>query len=296
MDDLLKNLPQCKKNASLKEFSGYKTGGKADWLFEPDSLERLTTGLKLFAENKIPYFLLGEGTNVLIHDEGFRGVVIRLVKPGFRYIKLLEDQIQCGPGVTTRDLSSFALSKGYAGFEFLAGFPGTLGGAVYGNAGDADRGICSMLERVQIVLKNGEIKNHMKSEFDFSYRSFPLVKEGIITELAFRIIPGETKEILSLMDEIRRRRRTKDPKGPSCGSVFRNPEGTKAWEIIDRLGLRGKTIGGAEIAEKHPNWIINRGNAKSDDIWKAILHIQKEAKERFHVELELELKLLGKFS
>lgn len=297
MINLLKPISHCvKKNIPLKTLSGYKTGGKADYLFEPDSIGLLCVGIEIFNENKIPYFVIGAGTNILIHDEGFRGVIINFSKHVFRFIELQKEFIKCGPGVTTKDLSSFALSQSIKGFEFLAGFPGTIGGAVYGNAGGIDIGICNLLECVQVVSNTSEIIAFEKSKFDYTYRNFPLVKNHIITEMYFKIEHGETTEILKKMDDIRLNRMSNDPKGFSCGSVFKNPPNKKAWQIIDNLGLRGYSIGDAEISTKHANWIINKGKATSSDIWHLIRIIQIQAKDKYGIDLELELKTLGDFT
>lgn len=296
MNELFKPLiPWLKKNVLMDKLTGYHTGGRAQWMFEPDSEEVLIQGVKIFAEHGIPFYLLGGGTNVLVSDKGVEGVVIRLHKPAFRFIEMQKDGIRCGPGVTTRDFSANALSQSVTGFEFLAGFPGTIGGAVYGNAGGSETGICSMLEKVTTLSPKGELLTFLKKDFNYGYRSFSSVQGMILLEMLFRMEKGETPVILKTMDEIRRHRRASDPKGFSCGSVFKNPKEMKAWEVIDKLGLRGKTIGGAMISEKHSNWIINQGSAVSQDIFDLIRLVQKEALSRLGIEMFPEVKIWGIF-
>ena len=296
MMDYLKPLALwLKKNVILNKFTGYHTGGRAQWLFEPDTTEVLIRGVKIFSEHGIPFYVLGGGTNILVADKGVEGVVIRLSKPAFRFIEMQKDGIKCGPGVTTREFSASVLSQSLSGFEFLAGFPGTIGGAVYGNAGGTEGGICTMLEKVTALSPKGELICFLKEMFDYGYRSFPLIDGMILVELLFRREKGETPVILKKMDEIRRHRRTSDPKGFSCGSVFKNPKEMKAWEVIDKLGLRGRTIGGAVISAQHSNWIINQGTAVSQDIFDLIRLVQKEALAKLKIEMHPEVKMWGNF-
>ena len=292
----LKPLMQwIKKNVPMDKLTGYHTGGRARWMFEPDSPEVLAQGVKIFADHGIPFHVLGGGTNVLVSDKGIDEVVIRLNKPAFRFIEMQKDGIKCGPGVSTKEFSADALSQSLSGFEFLAGFPGTIGGAVYGNAGGVETGICSMLQKVKALSPKGEFVTFFKKEFNYGYRSFPLIQGMILLEMLFRVEKGETPVILKKMDDIRRHRRTSDPKGFSCGSVFKNPEEMKAWEVIDKIGLRGKVIGGAMISEKHSNWIINQGTASSQDVFDLIRLVQKEALARLGIEMFPEVKIWGIF-
>ena len=296
MNELFKPLiPWLKKHVAMNKLTGYHTGGHAQWMFDPDSIEVLAKGVKIFSDQGIPFYVLGGGTNVLVSDKGVEGVVIRLHKPAFRFIEMQKDGIKCGPGVTTREFSAALLSQSLSGFEFLAGFPGTIGGAVYGNAGGPETGICSMLEKVTVLSPKGEIHSFLKEKFNHGYRSFPLVNGMILVEMLFQMEKGETPAILKKMDDIRRNRRTSDPKGFSCGSVFKNPKEMKAWEVVDRLGLRGKKIGGAEISQKHSNWIVTQGTALSQDVFDLIGLVQKEALARWGIEMYPEVKIWGNF-
>jgi len=291
-DSLKKSL---RENISLKEYSAFKTGGQASFLFEPDSIILLQKGLKFFSEQDIPTFMLAGGTNILIHDQGFNGAVISLKGEFFSRCEITDNKILCGSNLSNHVLSNKAQKAGISGFEFLGSIPGKLGGAIKGNAGAYGKDICSSIEELYVFdLLNGECLLK-KDELVYSYRKLELSENVIITGV---LISGEYADFSSIeesMRSLRDKRVDSQPQGFSCGSIFKNPQGLKAWEIIDRLELRGVLIGGARISEKHSNWIINEGNATSSDIWECISLVKRMADEKLDLKLDLEINLLGQF-
>ncbi|MBN2144824.1 MAG: UDP-N-acetylmuramate dehydrogenase [Candidatus Aureabacteria bacterium] len=286
-----------KEKVLMKSYVFFRTGGRADYLFEPDSADLLKEGLTLFKQAALPVFMLGAGAKVLVHDDGFRGVVIRLRKGAFAHMDKRNDLVyECGSGVMGADLAQLACREGVQGFEFLCGFPSSLGGAIHGNSGTKDGTIGPLLENMMTISPaTGEEKRWDKKEMDWKYRSFPALKDSIILSAVLRGMKGDTKTIADKMESIRLERGKNEPKGFSCGSIFKNAATIKAWEVIDQLGYRGYGIGGAQVSFEHPNWIVNKGRATSKNIWDLICLIRTKAKEKFDVTLELELNLLGDF-
>ncbi len=282
----------------MKRYVTFRTGGPADYFFEPDSLDVLKKGLELFFQKNIPIYLLGDGSNTLVHDEGFRGVVIRLQSPAFSFLEKTGDLfLRCGAGVKNHRLAAFAAEQGIEGFEFLCGFPGTLGGSLFGNAGSRDETLGMRAKKIVCLTKEGHREEFSETQFNYGYRSFPLLQNKIIVEL---FVEGTGKnafeKICGKNEQVRQIRREKDPKGFTCGSVFKNPEGTHAWKVIDQLRFRGKSIGGAHFSETHPNWILCDKDARSEHIWALIRLAQSEAQNQLGVLLEIEVRCLGDFS
>jgi len=284
-----------RENISLKEYSAFRTGGEARFLFEPDSIMVLRKGLQFFKEKNIPVFILAGGTNVLIHDQGFNGVIIFLKGDFFSRCEILEDKIICGSSLNNHTLSSKAQKAGISGFEFLSFIPGKLGGAIKGNAGAYGKEICSLIEELySFDLLNGErvLKNE---ELVYSYRHLKLSDNVIITGALIKGAYADSSSIEKTILLLKKKRAEFQPQGFSCGSIFKNLEKFKAWEVIDKLGLRGKSIGGALISKKHPNWIINNKDATSADIWECISLVKREAGKKLNLKLDLEINLLGQF-
>jgi len=284
-----------KRNISLREYSAFRTGGEANFLFEPDSTKVLRKGLEFFKKKNIPTFILAGGTNILIHDQGFNGVIICLRGNFFSRCEILENKIICGSSLDNYALSSKAQKAGISGFEFLSFIPGKLGGAIKGNAGAYDQDICSMIEELYLfdVLNGDRI---LKSEeLVFSYRYLKLPDNSIITGALIKGTYADSSSIGETILLLKKKRVESQPQGFSCGSIFKNLEKFKVWEVIDKLGLRGKSIGGALISDKHPNWIINNKNATSADIWECISLVRREADKKLNLKLDLEINLLGDF-
>ena len=288
--------PYLRERVSLAPLVCFRTGGIADYLFEPDSPDILALGLKEFTRLDIPVYVIGEGSNLLVHDGGFRGVVIRLLRGCFVELNAIENGLIAGSGVTLKSLSGFALSRGQKGFEFMGLIPGTVGGAISGNAGREDCSTGALLQEVSVISRSGQFRCFERKSFDYGYRSFPLLEDWIIIRARFDPCGSDTgSRIKASVREISSSAHSTQPKGRSCGSIFKNTPELPAWKIIDSLGYRGFRLGGAEVSGQHPNWIINRNHASSLDIWNCICRIREEAFRKMGVRLELEIRLLGNF-
>jgi len=282
-------------DCDLSQFSRYRTGGRVDTLFEPVDEAALVAGLRDFREREWDIHVIGEGTNCLFPDSGLKGVLVRLSEPGFREIAVEGDRLFVGAGVQNHALAAYARKHGIKGFEFLAGFPGSIGGGIFGNAGEKDQSFGDILVAVKGVAFDDAPFCWERGEFTCTYRSFPALTGKIVTGAWFECIPGDSEEIAQQMADIRSRRKENEPRGQSCGSVFKNPYPDRAWELLEAVGLRGHKEGGARFSETHPNWIVTEPDATSHDV----LQLIKLAKEKVFlsrgIELELEVRLLGEF-
>ncbi|MBR4723883.1 MAG: UDP-N-acetylmuramate dehydrogenase, partial [Clostridia bacterium] len=248
-----------------------------------------------YAKGKnIPYFVMGNGSNILVSDKGIRGLVIQISGNFSRY-EISENLIKAESGALLSALSKAAQKSGLSGMEFAGGIPGTLGGAVYMNAG-AYGGEMSGIVKSVTYLKNGEIKK-IDDGFGFGYRRSIFADLGaVILEAELELKNGNPEEIKAKMEDYKTRRTEKQPLSmPSAGSVFKRPEGHFAGRLIEDAGLKGFQIGGAKVSEKHSGFIVNTGGATAKDVLALIRHIQKTVKEKFDVELETEVKIVGEF-
>jgi UDP-N-acetylmuramate dehydrogenase len=293
-----------KTNEPLGKYTTFKIGGPADFFVEVEEEEKLLKLIKLLKELKLPYFILGGGSNLLVADEGFRGMIIKIQNSKFKIQKFdyVKDssgmdnskfKIICGTGYLLGRLIEKTAKLGLTGLEFAAGIPGTVGGAVRGNAGAWGQAIGDRVKRVKILTPQGEIKWIKASDCYFSYRQsrFKKTKE-IILEVELELEKGNKKEIQEKISQNLAKRATQ-PKEPSAGCIFVNPKPLVAGELIDKCGLKGKRIGDAQISPKHANFIVNLGKAKAADVIKLIKLAKEKVKEKFGVELEEEISFLG---
>lgn len=282
-------------DVSLKKFTTFKCGGNAEFIFRPMDEAILLEGLSLFRRENLPWIILGEGSNVLLSDKGIRGVVILLNQGQFIKIsQVSETLIEAGGGVRTRHLSRWAMNRCMSGFEFLIGFPGTVGGAVAGNAGDPMDSIGPKVHHVRGI--NGAQLSVGDLPYSYQYRTSNILPHMIITSVTFAADRLRKMEDISQdMTKILQRRKQSDPSGFSAGSIFKNTPALKAWQIIDQLGLRGYQSGGAMISPKHANWIINSGEGTSQDIYDLIQLVKKRAKAELDIDLETEIRIIGEF-
>ncbi|RKX23072.1 MAG: hypothetical protein DRP35_00325 [Candidatus Zixiibacteriota bacterium] len=289
-------------NKDLAQFSSYKTGGKATLFISVTTIEELSDTLKKTKNLNIPYVILGGGTNVLISDSGFDGLIIKMDIKGMEIFE--KSKIICGAGENLEDLIIFSSKNSLTGLEFAAGIVGSVGGAVYGNAGAYGGEIGNIVESVTVIDKNGEIKNISHSEADFGYRDSVFKKTGdIITQIIFQLEKGDKKAIQSKIDETLSVRHEKLPYDQcSAGCFFKNiPDNTQphgklaAGKLLEDIGAKNMKYGGAEISEKHANIIINTGKATSNDILTLAERIKVKVKEKFGVLLEEEIVKIGKF-
>lgn len=284
-----KNNIKYIKDADLSKFTTYKVGGKAEFLVYPKDEKTLINIIKEIRKLNMKFDILAAGSNVLFSDDDYNGVLINL-----RYFNKLEIEgpfVKVGSGYPLISLSKKCADYSLRGFEWASGIPGTVGGAVYMNAGAYNSSISDVLKRVRVLTPDLRVINLVNKELNFSYRnSFIKEYKGyIVLEATFFLKSGTKEAILSVMADRNERRKASQPwDKPSAGSVFRNPEGDSAGRLIDSLGLKGKTIGGAEISSKHANFIINNGNARASDIKKLINYVKDRVYREYQIKLVCE--------
>lgn len=272
----------------------FRTGGTADVFAEPYDIEELKETLKLLKAE--PFYLVGNGSNLLVSDEGLQGVVIHLAN-GFNKIEVTGNTLICGAAATLSQIARTAYNNALCGFAFAAGIPGSLGGAIVMNAGAYDGEMKQVVKRVTLINYEGEIVQKSAEEMQFSYRHSILKEEPfIVLEAEITLQKGEQAAIKETMDDLAARRREKQPlEYPSAGSTFKRPEGYFAAKLIEDAGLKGFRVGGAQVSSKHAGFVINENHATSADIYTLIKEIQKRVKEHSGVLLETEVICLGTF-
>lgn len=279
------------QNEKLASFTTFKIGGPADYYAEPLDWEDLIILLKYIAEFEKQFYVMGNGSNILVSDEGYRGFIINLEK-GFNYLDIKDGKIICGAGIKLALFVDYCIQHNYAGVEMLAGIPGTMGGALIMNAGAYGGEISDHLESVK-VIKNYEIITLPKDLCSFTYRNSGL-KKMIVLEGLFMLPEGDPDELSRIRKELLLKRNAAQPvEIPNAGSIFKNPKGNFAAKLIQECGLKGLRYGGAMVSTKHSNFIVNFDCAASNDIIELIKIIRNKVKELTGVELELEVKLVG---
>ena len=284
---MLNKFGEVEENASLESYNTYGIKTSCKYLVKPKDEEKLYFLVDYLHKNKIKYYILGKGSNVILPDKPFDGVIISLEY--FNKIEIKGRHVKAEAGVVLGTLVKECVNNNLKGFEYLAGIPGTLGGALYGNAGVKDHTIYDYLNEI-VVLRGNEIDTLFKGDFKISYRHTEFKDNNDIILRACFYLDEEKKEKLeSIIKENRLKRQNTQPlEYKNAGSVFKNPEGYAAGKLIEDAHLKGYKIGDAEVSEKHANFIINRGHATSEDIKKLIKKIQKEVKNKFDIKLELE--------
>lgn len=283
-------------NKSLKNFSGFKTGGNADILIFPKKVEELEKLSRFCKNENFPITIIGSGTNVLIPDEGIRGITLISAFDEIEIVKKNNSLflIRVGSGTAKKTLLNWCIEKGASGLEFSAGIPGSIGGGIYMNAGIHSKSFANVIEEITLYDFYKGIISIPKDKASFGYRSQNFIKNAFIISSIIRLIPENPKKIkkeVNLLIEERERKHPLDY--PSCGSTFKNPKNFPAALLIEKANLKGKTIGGAQVSKKHANFIINTGSATSDDIKKLIELIQNIIKEQFGIFLETEIIILN---
>lgn len=277
----------------LKNFTFTKTGGPADMLSFPKTTEEVRKLVLFCQKEELPWMVLGNASNLIVRDGGIRGMVVMLAE--MKQVTVEDNQVTAEAGAKLIDTTYEALANDLAGFEFASGIPGSIGGAVYMNAGAYDGEIKDVFESAEFLLPNGEIKTMTAKEMDFSYRHSAIQQmEGIILQATFVLKQGEHEAIKARMDELTELRTSKQPlEYPSCGSVFKRPVGHFTGKLIQDAGLQGLKWGGAQISEKHAGFIVNIDQATATDYVELIAHIQEVIKEKFDVVLETEVRIIG---
>lgn len=283
------------ENEPLYKHTTYKVGGPCRLYVKVRDLCSLKTLLKVVREENVPYYLIGNGSNLLFSDKEFEGVIISL-NEYFREIAINGCEVKASAGVKLIYLANQVCKSGLSGLEFAGGIPGSLGGAVFMNAGAYLSEMAKVITSVTILNEHFEVVTLTNEEMHFSYRHSILQEhpEWIMLSCTLNLKPGNPKDIQQLMDNRKEKRMTTQPWNfPSAGSVFRNPETKPAWKCIDECGLRGWEIGGAQISPKHSNFIVNNGYASARDILDLIQLAQKAVKERFDIDLVTEVRLVN---
>ena len=287
----IKNLKVGKiiESPIMKNFTTYKVGGKAICMVIPNSTPDLIKLMNYIYTNNIKYMILGNGSNVIFNDSGYDGVLIKLTK--FDKFEQYGNEFSIGAGVPTIKAAMKVSKEGYTGFEFATGIPGTIGGAIYMNAGAYNSDMGYITKSIKVLTPNLEVITMYNHELDFHYRTSFLKTHPnyICLEARIALKKGKKDAIMSVINDRRTRRLASQPlEYPSAGSVFRNPLNDYAGRLVESLGMKGKGIGDAVVSEKHANFIINKGNAKGEDIKKLIINIQKEVKEKYDIDLKVE--------
>ncbi len=292
IDFLTENGYRFLRNEPMRNYTTFKIGGNADLMIFPESLRELSALLAYMRQENIEFFVLGNGSNLLVSDEGLRIPVIKTEK--FDFIEIDGTELTVGSGVTNAKAAVFAMKNGLSGFEFAHGIPGTVGGAVVMNAGAYGEDMSMVVDKTVYVDKNGRIKEAYGEDHDFSYRHSCFSSDDVIFCTVLRLERSDPDIIKAKMDELIKKRRAAQPlEMPSAGSVFKRPEGYFTGKLIDECGLRGYSIGGAQISEKHSGFIVNTGTATSKDVLELISYIQKTVYDKFGVTLTPEIRYVG---
>lgn len=282
-----------KENEKLDAYTYTKTGGPADVLIFPVSKEEVQAVIKWTHDNNVPLTILGNSSNVIIRDGGIRGVVIILTE--LNGIKVEKNKLIVHSGAKLIDTSKRALHEGLTGLEFACGIPGSVGGAVFMNAGAYGGEVKTVIETVEVVTREGVRKIYQNDELDFSYRNSILQEtDDVVIETVFTLEKGKKDKISEKMDELTELRTAKQPlEFPSCGSVFKRPTGYFTGKLIQDAGLQGKMWGGAQISTKHAGFIVNANNATATDYIELIEFIKEEIWNIYEVKLETEVRIIG---
>lgn len=281
-------------NERLAPYTTWKIGGPCDALVTPSGKAELAETLRTLRRHGVPWIAIGRGSNLLVSDRGFRGAVIKL-GGAFDFVRFEGDRVIAGGAYSFIKLSVLTGKEGLTGLEFAGGIPGTVGGAVYMNAGAHGSDVSRILHSAEVVLEDGELAVWNRDDFQFGYRHSRLHgTKAIVTEAVFQLAYGNRREIAAAMAAFKDRRKRTQPLPMACaGSVFRNPEGHYAAKLIEECGLKGLRVGGAEVSEIHANFIVNTGNATAEDVLTLIERIQDIVHKRTGIRLVPEVLAIG---
>ena len=281
----------------MAKHTTFRVGGPADFYLSPHSTDELREVLGICKKENLPYFILGNGSNLLVSDEGFRGAVIQIYRNMSDIEIESETKIRAKAGALLSTIAKQALNHRLTGMEFASGIPGTIGGAVVMNAGAYGGEMKDILEEVTVMTETGEVKVLPTSELELGYRTSIVMKKGyLVLEAVLNLEKGNPASIQTRMDELKEQRVSKQPlEYPSAGSTFKRPEGYFAGKLIMDAGLAGYRVGGAEVSAKHCGFVINREGATAQDVYRLIRSVQKIVWDKFQVKLETEVKMLGVF-
>ncbi|MBE6106705.1 UDP-N-acetylmuramate dehydrogenase [Anaerovibrio lipolyticus] len=296
VDGIKKILPeeQFYINEPMSKHTTFNIGGPADYLIFPGSMDQLQAVVKLMNQCDIPFTILGNGSNVLVLDKGIRGAVIKFHAP-MSYKRCEGNKIIAGAGAYLKHISQYAAENGLTGMEFACGIPGSLGGAVFMNAGAYDGEMKNVVKEVKTVTATGKVLTYGPDEFNFGYRHSVFQANGqAIAEITLELQPGNKEDIQAKMDDYTARRESKQPlEMPSAGSTFKRPEGYYAGTLIDSTGLKGLQVGGAQISTKHAGFVVNSGHATAQDVLDLIKEVQDRVYKEKGVKLHPEVRIIG---
>ncbi|MEN1934422.1 UDP-N-acetylmuramate dehydrogenase [Paenibacillus sp. 102] len=284
------------ENEALARYTTMKIGGPADILIVPSSVIGVEKTLDLVKKYHTKWTVIGRGSNLLVSDKGIEGVVIRLGE-GLDHLEVEGTTVRVGGGYPLIKLSTLLSRQGLAGLEFASGIPGSVGGAVYMNAGAHKSDMSEILTRARIMFEDGTMKWLTKEEMEFSYRTSVLQtkRPGIVVEAELQLKAGSREEIVGIVQKNKDYRRDTQPwNHPCAGSIFRNPLPNFAGDLVEKAGLRGYQIGGAKISEMHGNFIVNAGSASAQDVLDLIAFVKKTIKEKFGVDMHTEVEIIGR--
>ncbi len=286
-----------RKNAPMCEYTSFQIGGPADLLVQPETMESLTACCRILQEEGIRPEVIGSGSNLLVSDRGIRGVVLRLAKP-FNKVEIRGHELVAEAGISLALLAVKAQNAGLSGLEFASGIPGTLGGAIFMNAGAYGGEMKQVVMETEFLDEDGSIKTVVGKEHKFSYRKSVFTGTNcVILRSRLQLIPGDPERIFETMRDLNGRRKEKQPLNfPSAGSFFKRPEGYFAGKLVEDAGLKGVSVGGAQISEKHAGFMINTGGATAKDVCDLMAYVQKVVFETSGVTLEPEIRFMGDFS
>jgi UDP-N-acetylmuramate dehydrogenase len=287
--NVLTDEPMC-------DHTTFRIGGKADVFVSIINEHEILRLLDLLKSRQIPFFILGNGSNILVSDSGYRGVIIE-IGSAYSGVRMLDDIVVAKAGTTMAKLSHFAMENNLTGLEFASGIPGTVGGGIIMNAGAYGGEMRQITYRVKAVTPSGEVVYLSNADMEFEYRNSKAKREGyIILQAEFRLHHGEKSVIEGIMRDLAGKRRDKQPlEYPSAGSTFKRPQGYYAGKLIADAGLKGLSVGGAQVSEKHAGFLINTGSATAADMYELINQVRTKVKEAYSVVLEPEVIFLGEF-
>lgn len=274
----------------------FRIGGPADYFVELGSIEQIRAAIQVCREENLPWFVLGRGSNLLVSDKGYRGVILSIYKD-FQKTEIQGETVTVQAGVLLTTLSGKVLDASLTGLEFASGIPGTIGGAVVMNAGAYGGEMKDIVRKVTVLDRDGEVRTLTCGEMQFGYRTSLAKKKGyIVLGAELTLKQGEKEKIRGEMQALKAKRIEKQPlEFPSAGSTFKRPEGYFAGKLIMDAGLRGAAVGGAQVSEKHCGFVVNTGNATAADVRELMRQVQGKVQEQFGVHLEPEVRFLGEF-
>ena len=280
----------------MKKHTTFRVGGPARALVEPGSAEDVKSVVEFCKSEQIPYYIVGNGSNLLVSDKGYDGVIIHLFK-NMSAMRIEGNKVYVQAGALLSKVAVQAGRKGLTGMEFASGIPGTIGGAMVMNAGAYGGEMKDVTEEVTVLTEKGEIKTLKREELKMGYRTSIIAEKGyLVLEAVLQLTDGDLKEIRAVMEDLKKKRISKQPlEYPSAGSTFKRPKGYFAGKLIMDAGLRGFQVGGAQVSEKHCGFVINTGDATAEDVTELIRQVAERVKAQSGVTLEPEVKLLGEF-